>query len=190
MDVKRRRKGIGLIERLRDGASALAQPRIVEGHADQALRTKRQSAFQDRLEQLLWLPTAARVQEILRAPTAVLAADDPDNARKAAASQTDEGPQRLPHGSFKGALLREHVAPVLGNGEEHGKHAHRASGRSEKVFLAGRRKRSPRATFLVRDETRLSRSTVWPNRDWMRDRISEMCSGARAFLSMSKAILI
>src|SRR5260370_29480790 len=148
MDVMRRRQGIALIERLRDGASALAQPRIVEGHAVKALRTKRQSAFQDRLEQLLWLPTAARVQEILRAPTAVLAADDPDNARKAAASQTDEGPQRLPHGSFKGALLREHVAPVLGDGEERGKHAHRASGRRDQVFLAGRTTTPHRAAFL------------------------------------------
>jgi hypothetical protein len=31
------------------------------------------------------------------------------------------------------------------------------------VFLAGRRKRSPRATFLVRELTRLSRSTATPD---------------------------
>src|SRR5208282_1649592 len=110
-----------------------------------------------------------------------MAAKGPDNAREAMPAQTDQGAEGLPQGALEGALLGEHVAPVLGDGEEGGEQGHRASGRRAKVFLAGRRKRSPRATFLEREETRLSRSTVRPNWDWMRARRSETCRGARAF---------
>src|ERR1700682_3428439 len=125
---------------------------------------------------------------ILCAPTAVLAAVGPDNAGQATAAQADQRAQTLPHATLKGALLRKHGAPIPDNGEERGKQAHRASGRNEKVFFSGRRKRSPRATFLVSEETRLSRSTATPKWDWMRSRIWETCRGERAFLSMSKAM--
>src|SRR3977135_562045 len=128
------------------------------------------------------------MKEILCAPTAVLAAVGPDNAGQATAAQADQRAQTLPHATLKGALLRKHGAPIPDNGEERGKQAHRASGRNEKVFFSGRRKRSPRATFLVSEETRLSRSMVWPNWVWMRSRITETCRGERVFLSMSKAI--
>src|SRR5258708_35144619 len=101
--------------------------------------------------------------------------------------QTSE-PSACRTGSLKGALLGKHTAPVLDDSEKLRKQAHLASGRKAKVFFSGRRKRSPRATFLVSEETRLSRSTVMPKWVWMRSKIWETCSGERAFLSMSKAM--
>src|SRR5260370_42602890 len=80
----------------------------------------------------------------------------------AAPPQADQRTKRLPLRSLKGALLGKHTAPVCDDGEKLGKQAHLASGRKEKVFFSGRTKRSPRATFLVSEETRLSRSTVTP----------------------------
>lgn len=163
IDVKRRRERIALIERLGNRATRFAQPGIVQRHPHQPLRTVRQGSLQNRLEQLLRLPLAARMEEILGTPTPVLAAVGPNDAGQAAAPHTDQGTERLPYGTLKGALLREHTAPVFDDGEELRQEAHRASAFKEKVFLSGRRKRSPRATFLVREETRLSRSTVTLN---------------------------
>src|SRR5580692_7596469 len=113
MEVERRRKRIALIERLGNRAARLAQPGIVDGHADQTLRAIRQSALQDRLEQLLRLPLAARVEKILRAPTAVLAAVGPNDAGQAAAAEADQGTEGLAHATLKGALLGKDAAPVL-----------------------------------------------------------------------------
>jgi hypothetical protein len=128
------------------------------------------------------------MEKILRAPTAILAAVGPDDAGEAATAKADQGAKSLADAALKGALLGKDGAPVLDDDEKLRQQAHRASGRNEKVFFSGRRKRSPRATFLVREETRLSRSTATPKWDWMRSRISETCSGERAFLSMSKAM--
>src|ERR1017187_10097495 len=72
-----------------------------------------------------------------------------------------------------------------GDVQEGRQESHRASGRRAKVFFSVRKKRSWRATFLVREETRLSRSTVTPKAVWMRSKSSETWSGDRAFLSTS-----
>jgi hypothetical protein len=111
---------IALVEGLLDTASGLAQARIVEGYPDQALRAKSQSPLQDGPKQLLGLPAAAGMQEILRAPTAQLASVGPDDAGKTTPPQAHQRAQGLPHGALEGALLRKHVAPILGNGEELG----------------------------------------------------------------------
>jgi hypothetical protein len=50
IDVKRRRQGVALIERLWNRTARFAQPGIVQGHADQTLRAMRQSTFQNRPE--------------------------------------------------------------------------------------------------------------------------------------------
>src|SRR5208337_1138726 len=105
-----------------------------------------------------------------------------------APAHADQGSQGLTHGATHGALLRETGAPVRHDLRPSGQKSHRASGRKPKVFLPVRRKRSSRATFLVREETRLSRSTVRWKAEWMRARSSEMCKGVRAFLSMSYAM--
>ena len=102
------------------------------------------------------------MEKVLRTPTVVLAAIGPDDAGQTAPPQADQRAERLPYSALKGALLGEHLAPFFGDGKELGEQAHRASGLREKVFLSGRRKRSLRATFLVSEETRLSRSTVTP----------------------------
>jgi hypothetical protein len=98
--------------------------------------------------QLLGLPLAAGMEKILRAPTAVLAAVGPDDAGEAATAKADQGPEGLAHAALKGALLGKDGAPVLADDEKLDQQAHRTSGRSEKVFFSGRRKRSPRATFF------------------------------------------
>src|SRR5436305_10622396 len=102
------------------------------------------------------------MQEILRAPAALLPAVGPDDTRQAATPQADQRAERLTDRTVAGALLRKRAAPVPGNVEKLGQQAHRDSGSTVKVFFSGRRKRSPRATFLVSEETRLSRSTVTP----------------------------
>src|SRR5262249_43496516 len=98
----------------------LPQAGIIESHADQPLRAVGQSPFQDRSKQLLRFPLAARVKEILRAPTAVLAAVSPNNARQAATAEADQRTQCLAHGAMKRALLRKYAAPVPCNVEELG----------------------------------------------------------------------
>src|ERR1035438_6674656 len=179
---------IALIESLGDGLASFAQLGVIDGHAHQAARTVLQSAAEYRREELLGTPLAAGMQKILRAPTAILAAVGPDDSRQAAPAQTHQRSQRLTNAPLKSARLRKHVVPVLDDGEKGGEQTHRASGRRAKVFFSGRRKRSPRATFLVSEETKLSRSTATLKWVWMRSRICEICSGPRAFLSMSKAI--
>ena len=161
--MERGRHGVALIKGLPDRAPGLAQLGIVEGDADQPLRAILQSALQDGPEQLLGLPLAARVQKILRAPTALLAAIGPNDAGQATAPQADKRTEGLPECALKGALLGKHGAPAGGNGKELGKEAHCTTGLTENVFFSKRRKRSPRATFLESDETRLSRSTAMPN---------------------------
>src|SRR5450631_2053225 len=116
--MKRRRHRIALIERLLDGASGFVQFSVVDSDADQALRTIFQTTFEDGLEQLLRLPLAARVEEILRAPTTVLTAVGPDDAGEAAPPQADQRSQCLAHATDKGALLWEHVTPVGGNSKK------------------------------------------------------------------------
>src|SRR5258708_15829012 len=125
---------------------------------------------------------------MLRAPAAVLAAVGPNDTSEAAPPQADQRTKRLPHRPLKGALLGKHTAPVCDDGQKLRKQAHLASGRKEKVFFSGPRNRSPRPTFLLSEETRLSRSTVMPKWDWIRSRSWEPCSGERAFLSMTKAM--
>src|SRR5437879_6485851 len=105
------------------------------------------------------------MEEVFRAPAAVLAAIGPDDAGKTAAAHAYQRANCLAYAALEGALLGKDAAPVVDNGEELGEQAHRTSGRSAKVFFSGRRNRSLRATFLVREETRLSRSTVTPNWD-------------------------
>src|ERR1035437_4330029 len=183
-----RRERVALIERLLDTATGLGQARVIYRDAHQLSGTVSQGPFEDGSKQLLRLPLTTRMQKILRAPTAILAAVGPDDARQATPAQTHQGTESLADRAQEGALLREYGAPVPGNGEECGQQGHRASGRRAKVFFSGRRNRSPRTTFLVSEETRLSRSTAMPNWAWMRSRIWETCRGERAFLSMSKAI--
>src|SRR6516162_3146535 len=84
----------------------------------------------------------------------------PDDARQAAPAQAHQGTQGLADGAVKGTRLRETGAPVGHEGEPSGEQGPGASGRRPNVFLSVRMKRSPRAIFLVREETRLSRSTV------------------------------
>src|ERR1019366_11247 len=138
--------------------------------------------------QRLRFPTATRVEKVLARPTALLAALRPDNARKTAPAHADQRTQGLAHGALESALLGETRRPVGHDLRPGGEESHRASGRKPNVFLPVRRKRSPRATFLVREETRLSRSTLTWKAAWMRSRISETCRGEGAFLSMSCAM--
>src|SRR5258706_10194419 len=108
------------------------------------------------------------MQKVLCAPTAMLTAVGPNDARQAAPAQAYQRAQSLAHGTMEGAGLREDATPVGGDLKESGQQSHRASGRKAKVFFSVRRKRSWRATFLVREETRLSRSTVTEKEVWMR----------------------
>src|SRR5438128_1560151 len=180
-----RGQGVPLVESLWNAAAGLGQAGVTDGHSHQTAGAVVQSAAQNGGKQLLGLPLAARVEKVFPAPTAVLTTPGPKDAGQATASQADQRAQRLPYGASKGALLGEHGAPVGDNVEEGGQQSHRGSGRKPKVFLAVRRKRSPRATFLEREETRLSRSTATEKEVLIRASRSETGSGARAFLSTS-----
>src|SRR5208283_166880 len=175
VDMKRGREGIAVIACLGNGAAGLAQAGVVDRHAHQAAATKGQGSPPHAGEQGLRFPTATRVEKGLARPTALLAALGPSDARQTAPAHADQGAQGLARGATEGARLGETGSPVGHDLRPGGKQSHRTSGRKAKVFLAVRRKRSPRATFLVREETRLSRSTL-------------TCKGARAFLSMSNAM--
>src|ERR1017187_7367802 len=188
VDMKGRREGIAMVARLGDGEAGLAQAGVVDRHAHQAARTIGQGAPPHARKQRLRFPATTRVEKVLAAPTALLATLGPDDARQTAPAHADQRAQGLTHGALERALLGETGGPVGHNLRPGGEEGHRASGRKPKVFLPVRRKRSPRATFLVREETRLSRSTVTWKVEWRRARSSETCKGARAFLSMSNAM--
>src|ERR1019366_7091577 len=188
VDMKGGREGIAVIARLGNGATGLAQAGVVDRHAYQAARTIGQGPPPHACEQGLRFPTTTRVEKVLARPTALLAALGPDDARQTTPAHADQGAQGLARGATEGARLGETGSPVGHDLRPCGEESHRASGRKPNVFLPVRRKRSLRATFLVREETRLSRSTVTWKAAWMRSRISETCKGARAFLSMSNAM--
>ncbi len=194
IEVKRRRQRIALIERLRNRASGLAQAGVVDGHADQMLGAIRQSALQDRVETTCcgsqWQREWRKYSAL---PTAVLTAVGPENDTSQAASA---GPGRPGN-----RALAAHRAGTCAAGERLQRQSLPAMARNsdsrligppsanEKVFFSGRRGKSPRATFLVSRRNRAFRSMVTPKWVWMRSRIWETCSGARAFLSdMSKAM--
>src|SRR5208283_579865 len=139
-------------------------------------------------KQRLRFPATTRVEKVLARPTALLAALGPNDARQTAPAQADQRPKRLAHGAAHGAPLGKTGVPVGHDLRPGGEQSHGASGRKAKVFLPVRRKRSPRATFLLSEETRLSRSTVRWKVEWRRAKIAETCKGARAFLSMSYAM--
>src|ERR1017187_4366244 len=128
------------------------------------------------------------MQKVLRAPTAMLAAVGPNDAGQAPSAQAHQRAQGLPHRTLKRARLGEHLPPAGGDVQEGRQESHGASGRRAKVFFSVRKKRSWRPPFLVREETRLSRSTVTPKAVWMRSKSSETWSGDRAFLSTSYAM--
>src|ERR1035441_9143771 len=125
------------------------------------------------------------MQKVLRAPTAMLAAVGPNDAGQAPSAQAHQRAQGLPHRTLKRARLGEHLPPAGGDVQEGRQESHRASGRRAKVFFSVRKKRSWRATFFVREETRVSRSTGEPKAAGVRANKSETRSGERAFLSTS-----
>src|SRR6516225_3249833 len=122
--MERRRQRIALIEGLRNTTTGLGQARVIDRYAHQPSRTVSQGALEDGPKQLLRLPLTAGVQEILCTPTAILAAVGPDEARQATPPQADQRTQGLAHRTLKGALLRKHTPPVLGNSEELGQETH------------------------------------------------------------------
>ena len=153
------REGIALIKRLGNGAACLAQASIVDRHPHQAAGTIGAGTAEHGGKQGLGVPPATCVEKILARPTALLAPVRPDDARQTASAQAHQRTERLAHGAAQGAGLGETGVPVRHDLRPGSQERHEASGRTAKVFLPVRRKRSPRATFLVREETKLSRST-------------------------------
>ena len=88
--VEGRRQRIALIERLLDTAPGLGQASVIDRYSHQPSGTVGQGPFEDGSKQLLRLPLAARMQEILRAPTAMLAAVGPNDAGQTASAQTHQ----------------------------------------------------------------------------------------------------
>ena len=104
------REWVALIERLLDAVTGLGQARVIYGYAHQPPGAVSQGAVQDGAKQFLRLPLTTRMQKILRAPTAMLAAVGPNDAGQAAPAQADQRTQGLPHGTVEGARLRKHSA--------------------------------------------------------------------------------
>src|SRR5580692_9036913 len=125
------------------------------------------------------------MQEVFARPALLLASGGPDNARQSGAAQTQQRAECLALRAQQRASLMENPVPLAGDGQPCLENAHRASCNKPKVFFAVRTKRSPRATFLESEETRLSRSTGTLKEACMRERISLTCSGARDLRSMS-----
>ena len=80
IDMEGRRERVALIERLLDTAAGLGQARVIYRDAHQLSGTVSQCPFEDGSKQLLRLPLTTRVQKVLRAPTAMLAAVGPNDA--------------------------------------------------------------------------------------------------------------
>src|SRR5450631_179594 len=160
-----RRQRIPLIESLLDTTTGLSQAGVIDGYAHQPARAVNQRPLEDGTKQFLGLPITAGMKKVLGAPTTKLAAVGPNDAGQTASAQTHQRSQSLAHRTLEGAGLREDGAPTGGDLQESSQQSHRASGRRLKVFFTVRRKRSWRATFLEREETRLSRSTVTPKEE-------------------------
>ena len=90
IDVKGRRQGIALIERLLDGASGLAQFRVVEGYANQALRLLPEWTQWCIEQSGLNADAAARSHEAARSAASALIDDEDDEP----APEEDEAPFR------------------------------------------------------------------------------------------------
>jgi len=166
------RKRVALMKGLDNTPAGLVQLGIVHGDAHKGAFAKGQGAFPDRVEELLRIRLGAAVQVVFSLPRQVLAATGPKGSRDGAPPQTHQGSQSLPHRAHGGAPLGESAAPTGGNVESFLQKSHRSSPLSPKVFLSVRTKRSSRATFLVSEDTRLSRSTATPKAVWMRCRSS------------------
>ena len=129
-DMKRRRERIALIERLPNLGAALAQAGLVDRHPGQPPVAQRQSALEDRREQLLRLPTPTRVEKVFAAAAALFAAVGPDDARESVAADADETAEALAHGARISALLGETRAPWGTQAEQMGQRHEGPSGSS------------------------------------------------------------
>src|SRR5208337_325099 len=158
--------------------AGFAQAGIVDGDPQQASGTEAQGLLQQRGKESLRRPAGARMQEVLAGPRLLLAAVGPEDAGQGGSTQHQQSAEGLALGAEPSALLSKHTAPGLGEGQEGLQEGHLASDRRAKVFFSVRVKRSPRATFLEREETRLSRSTATPKAEWMRSRMSELWRGS------------
>ena len=93
------REGIAMMAGLGNAAPGFAQAGIIDGHSDQALRTIGQGATEKGGKYLLGIPGAARVEEVFRTPTVVLAAIGPDDAGQRVAPQTQQAAQGMANGT-------------------------------------------------------------------------------------------
>ena len=159
--VEGRRKRVAPMERLLDAPAGLMQLGVVHGHAHEPSRTQFQTSLEDGGKQPLRLPLHARVQEVLGRPVALFPTIGPDDARQRPAPQTHQRSQSLAGRPNARALLWENLAPGRSNVQLGFQQPHGAPSFTftAKVFLPVRTKRSPRITFLVSEDTRLSRST-------------------------------
>src|SRR5713101_808576 len=102
------------------------------------------------------------MQEVLCRPTVLLAAIGPQDARERGPAEHQQRAEGLELDARQQAALGKHAAPLQGKRQEGGEQRHLLSRNRPKVFFSVRVKRSPRATFLVSEETRDSRSTAMP----------------------------
>ena len=82
-----------LIKRLFNAAPGFMQACVVGSSPNVSAATQRDALFKNWRKQLLRIPFAAGMEKVLGAPTVVLPAIGPYNARQGAPAQTDKRPE-------------------------------------------------------------------------------------------------
>src|SRR5437763_10463568 len=175
---------------MRDMSSGLGQLGVIEGNTDRIAGPFEQAyiVMKHWLEQIVLIPGTARVELVVGTPVLIIASQGDDRARDRATTHRADGSEKMFHGPFVRLAPSKRALPTVGLCEHSFDQHQDTSGLSAKTFLSGRSKRSPLRTFLVKAETTDSRSRVSPKVFRARARISEICRGVPAFLSMSSTI--
>src|SRR6266568_579627 len=175
---------------MRDMSSGFGQPGVIKCDADRIAGPLEQVyiVMKHRLEQIVLVPGTTRVELVVSTPVLIIASQGDDRARHGATTHRAGGSEKMFHGPPVRLPPSKRAFPTLGLPEHSFEQHQRTSGLSAKTFLSGRSKRSPLRTFLVKAETTDSRSRVRPRFFRARARISEICRGVPARLSMSSTI--
>src|ERR1700745_1167483 len=175
---------------MRDMSSGLGQLGVIEGNTDRIAWPLEQAyiVMKHRLEKIVLIPRTARVELVVTRPVLTNASQSDDGARDGATTHRAGGSEKMFHGPVVRLAPSKRALPTVGLGEHSFDQHQGTSGLRAKTFLSGRSKRSPLRTFLVKAETTDSRSRVRPKVFRARAKISEICRGVPAFLSMSSTI--
>src|SRR5215470_12807855 len=176
--MKRRRQRIALPSSAFDFPACLSNLGIVNSAHHRHLGIPVQILVDDRIEQSLRLPLAAREHLIIAAPVMVAPAQGADRAGNGPATKHARQGDGMFDSTLVAAALREGPLPsAVQEGVKLLNQHHYSPPFSPKTFLSVRTNWSPRFTFLTRVETIDSRSSLIPCTFSTRSMISVTWSG-------------